>query len=68
MIEEIGHDLCLDMKQTNLNRTRMTTFIKAKLKKKIINIDRYRVDANITEYYIYILMIFYIALSSNLFF
>ena len=35
------------------NLTRMITFIKAKLKKSgnQTNTDKYRVDANITEYY-----------------
>ena len=33
-------------------KTRMTTFITAKLKKLIINIDKYRAAANFTEYHI----------------
>ena len=45
----------------SIHITRMTTFIKTKFKKSDdhTNIDKYRVAANITEYYIISKLIFY---------
>ncbi len=45
-----------------INKTRMTTYIKTKFKKSVDQtyIDKYRVVANITEYYIISKLIFLI--------